>query len=259
MSQQLEQTRSSNNFTSEAQPDTTALLSFPKATDSEVLTHIRYWAKFAEIATLAEKDAAILANCQKLGITVSDEEWQIAGDAFRQEHKLWGTAETFAWLESQRISIEEWSEGIRIGLLEQKLKEHLFGASVDAAYVNNRDNYRRVALSQILVADLASAWKIVQALREGHGSFCSLAIEHSKGKQSQENGGFVGVRFLVELMPEVAQAITEAKEGEIIGPVQTKRGYHILRVEKWFPTELSQAVREQIMDALFQTWLQHRN
>lgn len=173
------------------------------------------------------------------------------------ERKLWGNAETSAWLEEQRITVDEWSQGIKVALLENKLKEHLFSAAVDNAYVSNRNNYRRVALSQILVTDLATAWKIVQMLREGQASFSALALEHSKGKQSQENGGFVGIRYLVELIPEIAKPLTEAKEDEIIGPVQTKVGYHVLRVEKWFPIELNQGVREQIMDSLFQVWLQN--
>jgi hypothetical protein len=37
---------------------------------------------------------------------------------------------------------------------------------------------------------------------------------------------FVGIRFLSELLPEIAQAISEAKEGEVIEPIQTRLGYH---------------------------------
>ncbi|OUL37302.1 peptidylprolyl isomerase [Nostoc sp. T09] len=227
------------------------------ASDAEILAYLRRSAKFAEIAVAAEHEALVLANCNQLGIEITDDEWQAAGDAFRLERKLWGNAETIAWLEEQRISVDEWSQGIKVAVLENKLKEHLFGATVDGAYISNRDNYRRVALSQILVTDLATAWKIVQILREGQASFCALALEYSKGKQSQENGGFVGIRYLADLIPEIAEPLTEAKEGEIIGPVESKLGYHVLRVEKWFPIELNQAVREQIINSLFQVWLEN--
>ncbi|MEA5507516.1 peptidylprolyl isomerase [Halotia wernerae UHCC 0503] len=86
-------------------------------------------------------------------------------------------------------------------------------------------------------------------------TLCALALEYSKGKQSKQNGGFVGIRFLSELMPEIAQAIAQAKEGEVIGPIQTKLGYHILKIEKYFPTEFNES-REQILESLFQKWLQ---
>ncbi|NJL63514.1 MAG: peptidylprolyl isomerase [Methylacidiphilales bacterium] len=227
------------------------------ATDAEILAYLRNSVKFAEIAHATEREALIKASCDRLEIDISDDEWQAAGDAFRMERKLWGNSETIAWLEQQRIDVEEWSQGIKAELLEKKLKEHLFGAVVDGSYISDRNNYRRVALSQILVSEFPTAQKIVQMLRNEHASFAALALEYSQGKQSQQNGGFVGIRYLVELLSEVAEAINNRKEGEIIDPVQTKLGYHVLRIEKWFPTELNQAVREQIMDSLFQSWLQN--
>ncbi len=108
------------------------------------------------------------------------------------------------------------------------------------------------------MGDLIEARKVTYAIREENASFCALALEHSKGKQSKENGGFVGIRFLSELMPEIAQAISEANEGEVIEPIQTRLGYHIIKIEKWFPTELSESVREEILESHFQAWLRER-
>ncbi len=231
-------------------------LQVPSVTDSDILAYLRRVARIAEIADLATQDALVLAACDRVGISVSETELQTAGDTFRTEHKLLGAAETLAWLTQQQISVEDWSEGIRVRLLAKKLKEHLFGGAVDGTYIENRDNYRRVALSQILVLDLPTALSITQALHEKQVSFAALALEFSKGRQSQDNGGFVGVRFVAELLPEIAQAVIEAKEGEVIGPIQTRLGYHVLRVEKQFPPALSESVREQILDSLFQSWLQ---
>lgn len=234
------------------------LLEISPATDADIVAYLRHSYKFAEIAAQAEREALILDLCEQLGITISDDEWQAGGDAFRLENKLLGITETQAWLEKQRITIDEWSQGIKIALLEKKLKEHLFGLAVDSHYINNRNRYKRVALSQILVLDLTEALKIARSLREEQASFCALALEYSKGKQSQTNGGFAGIHFLAELMQEIEQAIVEAKEGEVVGPIHTKLGYHVLRVEKWFPPELNESVREQILDMMFKTWLKEQ-
>ncbi|WP_416212546.1 peptidylprolyl isomerase [Nostoc sp. ChiQUE01b] len=224
------------------------------ATNEDVIAYLRRSHKIAEITVLAERDALVLSLCEQFDITISDEELQAAGDTFRLEHKLLGASETLAWLQKQQISVEDWTQGFRVALLTNKLKEHLFGDSVDSHYLSNRNHYKRVALSQILVSDLTDALKIIYTIREENASFCALALEHSKGKQSRDNGGFVGIRFLSELMPEIAQVIALAKEGEVIEPVQTKLGYHILRIEKWFPAELSE-IREQVLETLFQAWL----
>jgi parvulin-like peptidyl-prolyl isomerase len=228
------------------------------ATHEDVIAYLRRSHKIAEVAALAERDALVLNICEQFGVTISDEELQAGGDAFRLEHKLLGASETLAWLQKQRITVEDWSQGIRVALLTKKLKEHLFADAIDAHYMSNRNDYKRVALSQILVRDLPDALKIANAIRAEKASFCALALEYSKGKQSQENGGFVGIRFIAKLMPEIAQGISEAKEGEVIGPIQTKLGYHILRVEKWFPVELSELVREELLESFFQVWLRER-
>ncbi|MGD1805610.1 peptidylprolyl isomerase [Dapis sp. BLCC M126] len=228
-----------------------------EATDEEIIGYLRRSCKLAAIAESAEEEALILGICQELDITISDEELQKAGDTFRQEHHLSEASKTIEWLEKQRITVENWSEGIKISLLAQKLKEHLFGEIVDTDYITNRNNYQRFALSQILVSNLTEAVEILRLLREENTSFCALALEYSKGKQSQENGGFAGVKFLVELLPEISQVVADGEEGNILGPIQTKLGYHILRIEKKFPVILSE-VREQVIESLFQVWLHQK-
>ncbi|MFB2978647.1 peptidylprolyl isomerase [Microseira sp. BLCC-F43] len=237
-------------------------LEFPQispVTDADIIAHLRHSCKIAEIATLAERDALILKICENLGIGVTDEELQTAGNTFRMEHKLLEANTTLAWLSQQRITVEDWTQGIRLTLLAKKLKEYLFGAAVDNHYLQNRNDYKRVAISQIVVTNLEEALKIIQAIREQNSSFCALALEYSKVKQAKENGGFLGIRFLTELMPEIAKAVSEAKEGEVLAPIQTKFGYHVIKVEKWLTVELNESIRERIMESLFQTWLQNKS
>ncbi len=227
-------------------------------TDTELVDYLRHSYKFAEIVNLAEEETFIVKLCQHFNIQVSDEEWQAAGDAFRLEHKLLGVKETTNWLDRQLITLEDWSEGIRLRLLTNKLKEYLFGANVDMHYISNRDQYKRVALSQILVLDRETASKVIQSLSEEKTSFCALALEHSKGKQSHTNGGFLGVLYLSQLAPEIAKAIADIPVGEVIGPIETELGYHIIRLEKWFPTEMSESVREEILNTLWRIWLREQ-
>ena len=228
------------------------------ATEKEVIQYLRYSNKFADISALAKEDALLVKLCKQFDLQVSDEELQAAGDAFRLKHKLLGIKETQDWLRQRGISVEDWSEGIKLQLLKNKLKEHLFGVNVDRHYIDNREQYRRVALSQILVLDREKALSIMRSLQEENTSFCALALEHSEDSQSRVNGGFVGIRYLTELMPEIVQGITDKPVGVIIEPIQTKLGYCILRVEKWFPPKLDESFREQMMSSLWQFWLREQ-
>ncbi len=235
--------------------DRLTLLSISPATDAEILMYLRRSTKLAEIAALAERDLIILAMCEQFGLTVSDSEWQADGDTFRVKHQLWGIEETSRWLKEQRITIQDWSQGIRVALLAKKLKEYLFSATLESDYLAVPNNYRRVTLSQILLSDLITADNIIQKLQTGKAAFSILASQYSQDKESQENGGFLGTRCLVELLPEIKSAIIDAHEGEVIGAIKTKLGYHIIKVEKWFSAELNQLMREQIMDRMFSDWL----
>ena len=229
-------------------------------TDKELVDYLRHSCKFADLATLAEEEAFIVKLCQHFDIQVSDEEWQAAGDAFRLEHKLLGVKETTDWLDRQRITLENWSEGIRLRLLSKKLKEYLFGANVDAHYISNRDQFKRVALSQILVLDRETASEVMHLLSEEKTSFCALALKYSRGKQSNTNGGFLGVLYVSQLAPEIAKAIANTPVGIVIDPIQTELGYQIIKVEQWFPTEMSEPVREEILNTLWRVWLrEHQN
>lgn len=242
--------------------ETDTELQLPKistANDAEIVDYLRHSSKFAELANLAEEDALIVKLCQHFGVEVNETEWQAEGDVFRLQHKLFGVEETTNWLAQQRITLEDWSEGIKQRLLTKKLKEHLFGANVDLHYIANRDQYQEVALSQILVLDHEAATTIKQSLLADPTSFCALALEHSQGKQSHTHGGFLGVLYISQLAPEIGQAIADAPTGTIIGPIETKLGYHLLRVEKWFPSVMSESVREKILNILWQLWLREQD
>lgn len=226
------------------------------ATETEVLDYLRYSQKIAEITANVEQDQLVLKACAHFGIDISELELQIAGDAFRAQNQLLNVSTTLDWLTHQRITVEDWSYGIRVQLLTQKLKDYLFSDIIDGHYMQNREDYRRVALSQILLPDLLQANQVLQTLQLEPTSFCAIALQHSQTKQSQKNGGFVGVRFVKELIASIAQSIDGVSEGAIVGPVQTRLGYHVIKVEKWYPTELSQTTRAEVLDTLFRSWVQ---
>ena len=99
----------------------------------------------------------------------------------------------------------------------------------------------------------------IQAMLQHQSSFDNTGIcmlQVAKGLLCRPEQS---IPILSRLMPEVAQAISEVKEGEVIGPIETKIGYHIIKIEKWFPTELSESVREEISESLFQAWLREQS
>ncbi|HUU46568.1 MAG TPA: peptidylprolyl isomerase [Acidobacteriota bacterium] len=98
---------------------------------------------------------------------------------------------------------------------------------IRAAYARVFD---RVRLLHILVESQAVGDTVMAALRSG-GDFADLAQEHSLDEASRLRGGDLG-RFFGwgELPLEMETAAFDAPVDEIIGPIATPYGWHIIKV-----------------------------
>jgi parvulin-like peptidyl-prolyl isomerase len=83
-------------------------------------------------------------------------------------------------------------------------------------------------------ADAARVMGLLKKISEelkGGASFASLAAKYSEDPGSARNGGFVGWFTKDRMVPQFAQAVFAGKPGQIVGPVQTQFGLHIIKIE----------------------------
>ena len=78
-------------------------------------------------------------------------------------------------------------------------------------------------------AVLARADSIAQMARAGE-DYCKLASTYSQDQESQKNCGELGWYPVEEMFPEFKTALVKSAIGDIVGPVSTRFGLHILRV-----------------------------
>lgn len=81
--------------------------------------------------------------------------------------------------------------------------------------------------SHILVDTEDEAVDLLTQL-EGGADFAELAIEFSLDPGSGANGGALGCTPTVGFVPEFRDAIDNGTEGELMGPVQTDFGFHLI-------------------------------
>ena len=109
------------------------------------------------------------------------------------------------------------------------------------------------------------AEEVKQQLQNG-GDFAALAKEYSQDPGSAEQGGDLGCIGRGETVPNFEEAVFNAEQGEIVGPVETEFGYHVIEVTD-IQEEATQPLSEveaQIRDQLtteaqseeFTAWLQ---
>ncbi|MEJ2190575.1 MAG: peptidyl-prolyl cis-trans isomerase, partial [Acidobacteriota bacterium] len=65
--------------------------------------------------------------------------------------------------------------------------------------------------------------------------FAELAAKHSEDPGSKDNGGDLGWFGRGRMVPEFEEAVFGAKPGDIVGPVKSQFGYHVIRVEGFRP------------------------
>lgn len=88
---------------------------------------------------------------------------------------------------------------------------------------------------------------VAEMARAG-GDFAEIARKNSEDPGSKEQGGDLGWFGRGAMVPEFEQAVFAAKPGEIVGPVKSQFGYHVIKVEEFRP-ELQRPfdeVREEV-------------
>jgi len=104
--------------------------------------------------------------------------------------------------------------------LETLLADNIFGDTETLLYADVR---------HILVESEETAQEILAALESGE-SFADLARAVSTDAGSGARGGELGDSYVGNFVPEFRDAIENAEIGELVGPVETEFGFHILQV-----------------------------
>lgn len=132
--------------------------------------------------------------------------------------------------------------------LRQKIAETVGTQPGLTTYVNSR---------HILVATQEEAQDVLTALQAGE-SFADLARAVSNDTGSGAQGGELGWTPAYQFVGPFAEAVKTGAIGEIIGPVETEFGYHIIQVRAREEREIDENQLEQAQQVDFQTWLEEQ-
>ncbi len=93
------------------------------------------------------------------------------------------------------------------------------------------NKYDEVKASHILVSSEATADKILKMIKDKKITFYNAAKKYSKDTGSATKGGELGWFTRTQMVKPFAEAAFNAKVGEIVGPVQSQYGWHLIDVE----------------------------
>ena len=212
------------------------------------------------------------AYAKEHDITVSDEEvdQEIAkikeqvGDQARSSGQDLSNQEAYEQaLKQNNITEEELRDDIRENLPVQKVQEKVAGNAepsekeIQKFYEKNKEAQfttpeQRCVKHILFNKDQKQKAEDVKKQLEDGGDFAKLAKEYSQDPGSAAQGGDLGCLGKGETVPSFEKAAFGAKQGEIVGPVKTQFGYHILKVTDVKPkqTRSLQEVESQIRSQL---------
>lgn len=141
---------------------------------------------------------------------------------------------------------------------------------IQTYYDENKDQYgtpeQRCARHILFNPDQKEKAEDVKQKLEDGGDFADLAKENSQDPGSAENGGDLGCLGEGETVPPFEKALFDADRGELVGPVETEFGFHLIEVtEKKEASvtplddvsgEIETQLSQEQESAEFQTWVE---
>jgi parvulin-like peptidyl-prolyl isomerase len=200
----------------------------------------------------------IASTAEDLGIKVEPEELQKAADKLRIMSQLKNAKDTWAWLQKHSLSLDDFEEMVYTTVLSEKLAAHLFADKVEPFFVEHQLNYTGVVMYEVVLDDEDLTMEVFYALQEGEISFPEVAHQYIQNTELRRSGGYKGIVRRKELKPEISAAVFAAKPPQILKPIVTSKGIHLIFVEELVQPLLDDKLRYQILSDLFSAWLKQQ-
>jgi len=207
-------------------------------------------------------------RADRLGLSVAPAEVQDAVNRLKGQYGIKTDQEFEESLRKSGLTRPEMEARLRDTLVTNKVfsrelrgREELTDKELRERYEREKEQYRlpeRAKVSEIVVvvpegsseadrAQLKTRAEEAYAKAKGGDAFGTLVTTYS-GSPTKDSGGDLGTIARGELAPMLETGVFTSDAGAIVGPIETRFGWHILRVEQRLPSETPgfDAVKDQL-------------
>ena len=221
------------------------------------------------IAEMLIKDRA-----DRLGLSVSADELKEAMSRLKDQYGIKSDPDFDESLRKSGMARTDMEARLRDTILMNKVfgrelrtREELPDKELRERYDREKERYRlpeRARLREIIVikpddptkVDAARQRATELAAQARIGDFAKLATTSSDAG-TKAKGGDLGEVARGELLPDLDKAVFNATSGTVLGPIETRSGWHILKVETRLPSEVPafESVKDRLRkDASEDAW-----
>lgn len=117
-------------------------------------------------------------------------------------------------------------------VVQKNLANKLTDTAVKKYYESHQSRYStdQVHAMHILVSDEQRAQELLKMAKAPDADFQALAEKHSKDPSAKNNRGDLGFFGHDRMVPEFTEAAFSADDGQVVGPIKTSYGYHVIKV-----------------------------
>ena len=188
-------------------------------------------------------------------IECTPSEHDFARQQFYSHHQLTGEAEQMAWCFDYGMSAEQ-LEALAVRELKiEKFKQASWGHQLEAYFLTQKSRLDKVIYSLIRTLDAEIAQELYFRIKAEEQSFAECAKAYSTGEESQ-TGGVIGPIECSQLHPSLAKILFTSQSGQLSIPTHLGEWFCIVRLEKLLPAQLDNDMRQQLLNELFEAWLQ---
>lgn len=221
----------------------------------------------AQLLTQLIQSRLLREGAEQLGVEVTEED--IATQRERIVEQVGGEEAFQSLIEDNGLSEEQLDELLRDVALQEKVTEAL-SADLEVSDADVQEFYEQnygqtVSARHILTETEQEARDALERV-EGGEDFAAVAEDVSTDPGSAQQGGDLGEVSPGQTVPEFDEALFGAETGEVVGPIETQFGYHIIEVTGQQDAPPLEEVREEIVSQVqgpqrqqaVQEWLQEQ-
>ena len=133
----------------------------------------------------------------------------------------------------------------------------MFSDDVELRFLECKNDLDNIHYSLIRLQDGDLAFELHQRLIEAEASFEELATAYSEGPERNEQGR-IGPVPLSQPHPLLMNVLRTSQPGQIREPILINDTWVIVRLDQWNGARLDDGTREQLLEELFESWIQQR-
>ncbi|MFN6516557.1 MAG: peptidylprolyl isomerase [Nostoc sp. CreGUA01] len=224
-------------------------------TNKDILHQLKLSCKIPEIIEQIITRKVIQHAASEVGIKIEIEELQKLADEMRLMNNLLNVEETWAWLEKHSLSLDDFEEILYNNLLSTKLAIHLLADKIQPYFHEHQLDYIGAVIYEVLLDDEDFVSELFYAIKQEEMSFYDVAHQYIQDLELRRKGGYQGIVHRRDLKPEISAAVFAAKPPQLLQPIVTAKGVHLVFVEEIIQPQLDNQLAYQIGKDLFEKWL----